>query len=142
MVRYIKNKLIFLFLGLPVLLFLFVQYNAFGKDSEVISREEVKQVLQALDPGIKVLAVDQAPIEGLWEVIVESRGRKSIVYLDYTRTYILSGSVIDISSRTDLTKKKFDEINKVDVSAIDLGDALVMGDPRAKHKVIVFDDPD
>lgn len=142
MVRYFKHPLIFLFLALPVLLFLFVQYNAFGKDSEVISREEVKQVLQVLDPGIKVLAVDQAPIEGLWEVIVESRGRKSIVYLDYTRTYIVSGSVIDISSRTDLTKEKFDEINKVDVSAIDLEDALVMGDPTAKHKVIVFDDPD
>jgi thiol:disulfide interchange protein DsbC len=34
------------------------------------------------------------------------------------------------------------ELNKVDVSKIPLEDAIVVGKPDAKHKVIVFDDPE
>ena len=33
-------------------------------------------------------------------------------------------------------------INRIDTSLIPLKDALVMGNPNAEHKVIVFDNPD
>ncbi|MEF9427203.1 MAG: hypothetical protein L0956_08555 [Candidatus Mariimomonas ferrooxydans] len=80
-------------------------------------------------PDVKVLSVWPAPVEGLWEVVMESGGKKSILYIDSAKKNILSGYIINIATKTNLTKKKFDEINKIDTSLIPLGDALVMVTP-------------
>lgn len=119
-----------------------IQNSAFGASKEALTKEGAREVLKAVIPDVKILSVGPAPVEGLWEVIVESRGKKSMLYVDSAKKNILSGSIINIATKTNLTKKKFDEINKIDTSMIPLEDALVMGDPRAKYKVIIFDDPD
>ncbi len=103
---------------------------------------EATKVLQKLVPGAKVLSVEKAVVDGLWEIVVEVNGRKSIVYMDDKRKNIILGSIIDLQTRKNITKEKYNEINKIDVSQIPLDDALVMGNPKAKYKVIVFDDPD
>lgn len=127
---------------LALLLFPGFLSSAFATEPAALNKDEAKKVLQIIIPDVQVHSVAPAPIKGLWEVIIETRGRKNIVYLDDARRNLVSGSVIDILTRSNLTKAKFDEINKVDFSSIPLDDALVMGDPKAKHKVVVFDDPD
>lgn len=134
-----------IFLLFLAVLFLAVQplaRDSHAESSQELTVDEAGEVLKSLDPNLIVLSVERAPVEGLWEVIVEGGGRKSIVYLDSARKKIVIGSILDLATRVNLTKNKFDEINKVDFSAIPLDDALVMGDPSAKHKIIVFDDPD
>lgn len=121
---------------------LYFQSSVFGADKKVLTKEEAIEVLRVLDPDIKVLSVEQAPVEGLWEVAIDSRGGKGMVYIDFAKKNILIGNILNIATKTNLTKKKFDEINRIDTSLIPLDDALVMGNPDAKHKVIVFDDPD
>ncbi len=118
------------------------QYSVFGADKDIMTKEEAIEVLRVLDPDIKVLSVEHAPVEGLWEVAIDSRGGKGMVYIDFAKKNILIGNILNIATKTNLTKKKFDEINRIDPSLIPLDDALVMGDPDAKYKVIVFDDPD
>jgi len=118
------------------------QYSVFGADKDIMTKKEAIKVLKVLDPDIKVLSVEHAPVDGLWEVIIESRSKKGIVYIDSAKKNILFGNILNIATKTNLTKKKFDEINRIDPSLIPLDDALVMGDPDAKYKVIVFDDPD
>ncbi len=114
--------------------------------SDMISAEEAKNVLDDLIPNIKIIHVQQSPVAGLWEVGVDIGGRKAIIYLDSAKKHIISpatgGNIIAIKSRANLTQESFQKINKVDVSLIPLKDALVLGDKTAKHKVIVFDDPD
>ncbi len=124
---------IIVLLTLPV-----IQQAAIGEDGS----EKVRKSLEKLIPGTSNLSVQPAPIKGFWEVVINDRGKKTIIYVDPKREYIFSGSIIHISSRTDLTKRKLDEINKVDVSMIPLDDDIVIGDPKAKHKLIVFNDPD
>ena len=119
-----------------------IQNSAFGANKEVLTKEGAKEVLKVIILDIKVLSVGPAPVKGLWEVAMESGGKKFIIYIDSAKKNIVSGSIINIATKTNLTKKQFDKINKVDVSLIPLEDALVMGDPKAKYKVIVFDDPD
>ena len=48
-----------------------------------------------------------------------------------------------MESLENVTKSRFDEINKIDFSAIPLGDAIVMG-PKGPgtHSVLVFTDVD
>jgi thiol:disulfide interchange protein DsbC len=50
--------------------------------------------------------------------------------------------LISIKERKNLTQERFTELSKVDVSQIPLKDALVLGDQKARIKVISFSDPD
>jgi thiol:disulfide interchange protein DsbC len=65
-----------------------------------------------------------------------------VVYVDFSKKYLISGALVDIKTKANLTQERFNEINKTDVSLIPLDDALVMGDIDAKKRVIVFTDPD
>lgn len=93
-------------------------------------------------PDVKILDVRPSAVKGLWEIGIESGGRKGIVFIDYSGKHLLAGNLFSIQTKTNLTQEHLQEISKVDVSQIPLKDALVMGDKNAKHKVIVFDDPD
>ena len=93
-------------------------------------------------PDINTLSVNPSAVKGLWEVFLESRGRKGIVYVDFSKKYFVSGTLISLAERKNVTQERFTELNRVDPSQIPLNDALVVGDPAAKIKVIVFSDPD
>ena len=103
---------------------------------------EALNALKDIIPEVKVLEVHATPIQGLFEVAIESKGKKGIIYLDSSGKYLISGSIIDIATKQNLTQERSAEINKVNVAEIPLDDALVMGDKNALKKVIVFTDPD
>jgi thiol:disulfide interchange protein DsbC len=65
-----------------------------------------------------------------------------MVYIDLSKKHIISGSLVTIQGKKNLTQDRLSEINRVNVSQIPLKDALIMGNQNAKHKVVVFDDPD
>jgi len=110
--------------------------------SSVMTPAEALSALKEVIPEVKVIEVNATPVQGLFEVVVETKGQKGIVYLDSSRKYLVSGSLVDIGAKRNLTQEKSYEINKVNVSEIPLDDALVMGDRNAAKKVIVFSDPD
>ncbi len=140
---YQKNILRLLFFQLIVFIVLGISvHSAFGADKKSMTAEEAKDIVKILAPDIKILSVEQSPVEGLWEAVIESRGKKGIVYIDQARKHIVLGNILNAATKVNLTQKKFDDINRVDVSIIPLDDAIVMGNKDAKHKVIVFDDPD
>jgi thiol:disulfide interchange protein DsbC len=129
-------SVIILFLLLPIL-------HAYGSSESLgLTEEEASTILGNLDPNIKVIGVKTSPVEGLWEIDIEAGGKKSLVYIDFSKKYLISGSIISIQEKKNLTQERITEINKVDVSKIPLDDALVMGDREAKYRIIVFDDPD
>jgi thiol:disulfide interchange protein DsbC len=105
------------------------------------TKESVENALKGIIPDVKILDIHPAQVEGLWEVAIETRGQKGVVYLDSTEHYGVFGSILDLKTKTNFTQERNSELNKVDVSKIPLDDALVMGDKNAKYRVIVFDDP-
>jgi thiol:disulfide interchange protein DsbC len=130
---------------LPLLLLYSYSFSETEKDrieSPNLSVEEALTLLKDLDPNVKILGVRKSPVEGLWEVAVEAGNRKSIVYIDSSKKYLLSGALLSIKEKKNLTQERLSEINKVDVSQIPLDDAIVMGDKDAKYRVVVFDDPE
>ncbi|MEW6418906.1 MAG: disulfide isomerase DsbC N-terminal domain-containing protein [Nitrospirota bacterium] len=117
----------------------------FGEEeqsAQILIKEDATNLLKEINPDVKIIEVRQSPVKGLWEVAVESKGRKGIVYIDSSKKYLVSGSIVDLKTKANLTQERFIELNKVDVSLIPLDDAIVMGDKGAKHHVIVFSDPD
>ena len=148
-VKYESMFKLFLFFSLIFLCFLPVNpslgFEAKGQDCSkchTLNNEEATNLLKNLFPNLKVLEIHSGPVKGLWEVFLESGGRKGLVYVDFPKKHFFSGAVVSIADKRNLTQERMTELNRIDVSQIPLDDALVMGDPKAKIRIVAFDDPD
>lgn len=111
-----------------------------------INKSEAAAILNKLKvPDPKVLEIRMSPIKGLWEVSVDSDGKRGVFYVPFSKNYIVQGSIIEVSTGADKTGeqyRKLQEARKIDVSKISLKNALMMGGKDAKKKVIIFTDPE
>ncbi|MDH3384308.1 MAG: DsbC family protein [Deltaproteobacteria bacterium] len=109
-------------------------------ECHTLSPEEAGKILgNVVDNVVGVLP---GPFPGTWEVDVLKGGKKYPLYLDYSGKYLFNGQVIRMSDKENLTGLRYIDLNRVDVSAIPLADAIVIGRSDAKKRVVVFDDPD
>ncbi|NOZ25009.1 MAG: DsbC family protein [Nitrospirae bacterium] len=135
-------------MGLSLLFVMQTEASAFGGCEQdcgkchSLSSGEAQQALKQLIPDIKVIEVRMSPARGLWEISLETRGKKGIAYMDFSKENVIIGQIVKIKTKKNLTRKRLIELNRVDFSQIPLDDALVLGDPDAAYKVVVFDDPD
>lgn len=88
-----------------------------------------------------VVGVQPGPFPGVWEVDVVRDGRTYPVYIDYSLKYLFNGQFIRLSDMENLTGRRYQDLNRVDVSSIPLKDAIVVRSSSAKKKVIVLTDP-
>jgi thiol:disulfide interchange protein DsbC len=93
-------------------------------------------------PDVVILDIRLSSAKGFWEIYLETRGRKGIVYIDFLKKHFFSGNLISMMDKKNLTQERLTELNKIDVSQIPLDDAIGMGDQNARIRVIVFTDPD
>ncbi len=141
------RKILILAMALSILQYASNSY-AFSSKGEncskchTLKKEEAAALIKLLDPNIKILNIKLTPLKSLWEIDVESGGKKAVVYIDITKKYLISGQILDIKSKRNLTQESGETLNKIDPSKIPLNDALVLGDKNAKKRVIVFTDPD
>lgn len=107
-----------------------------------LKKEEAQDILKSLNPKFKVLEVRDAPSRGLWEVALSADGKKGIAYIDFSKENLIIGQIIKVKTKENLTRERFVELNKVDFSTIPLDNAIVLGEEKALHRVVIFDDPD
>ncbi len=110
------------------------------RDCHALTKQEASTLLK--DKVGEVLEVKFSEVPGLWDVDAMYEGQKVPLYLDFSKKYLISGSVIKLASNEDLSEKKFVSMNKVDPAKIPLEDAVVIGKADAPGKIIVFDDPE
>ena len=111
-----------------------------------INNQEVKDILQGLKIAqAEVLGIQMSPIKGLWEVTINDRGKRGVLYVDFSKNYILPGPIIEVKTGVNKTMEKLgktQEKKKIDFAKIPLPSPLVVGNPRASQRVVVFTDPD
>ncbi len=111
-----------------------------------ITNQEAKEILKNMKiPEAEILQVQLSPVKGLWEVSFMNRGKPTLIYVDFSKSFILPGPVVEIKGGKNKTQErlaKIQESRRVDFSKIPLNQGLVMGDVLAPHKVAVFTDPD
>jgi thiol:disulfide interchange protein DsbC len=110
------------------------------KDCHSLTKEEAVTLLGDI-PG-EIVEVKFSEVPGLWVVDLDTQGRKVPVYIDFSKQFLISGRILRLATKEDMTEKHFLAINKVDLSRIPLDDALVIGKPGAVNRIIVFDDPE
>jgi thiol:disulfide interchange protein DsbC len=110
-----------------------------------LSEKEMAVILEKLNlPSAKVLSIAMGPVKGLWEVVVESSGRRSVIYVDFAKKLVTPGPFLDFDGRKNITRERTEALNKdrkVDIRGLPLEDALVVGKAHAPLKVVVFTDP-
>ncbi|MDA8432272.1 MAG: DsbC family protein [Nitrospiraceae bacterium] len=113
-----------------------------------LEKNEVRQILTKLRADdADVLDIKMSPVRGLWEVTVDEKGKKGVLYVGFSKKYVMPGPIFAVDTAENKTQESLSAANRpadryIDVSKIPLDDALVMGDRNAPKRVIVFTDPD
>ncbi len=110
-----------------------------------LTEQEASGLLKKI--GGTVTSVKQSPAKGLFELFVEKDGQKGLLLMDYGKKYLIQGMVIDLETlkpasahQQSLPESK--QQTSVDVSAIPVSNAVIMGNPKGTKKLYVFTDPD
>lgn len=109
-------------------------------DCHSLTKAETEQLLGDLVD--KVNNVEFSEVPGMWVAEVEKGQNKLPIYIDFSKKYLVSGNVIRLNDKENLTRERSAQMNKIDVARIPVADALLLGKPTAKTKVIVFTDPE
>lgn len=109
------------------------------RDCHMLSKTDAQQIFQGIQG--EIVSVDFAEVPGLWEIEMKVQEKKVPLYLDFSKSYLISGNVIRLNDKTNLTEERYRELNKVDLSHIPIDDALLLGNPEAPNRIIVFTDP-
>jgi thiol:disulfide interchange protein DsbC len=111
-----------------------------------LTTQEIKEVLKDMKaPDAEILKVQLSPIGGLWEIAIDNKGKSGLFYLDFSKKFIVSGSIIEVKTGKNKTRERVSSLQdnrRVDFSKIPLNHALLLGNATAPKKVAVFTDPD
>lgn len=118
---------------------LVVSIIAFAAASTVFAgTADVEKRLKEQYPATKITSVRDSQVKGVYEVVM---GR-NVAYADESGRYMIFGHLYDMKEQKDLTAQRLDEINKIDVSALPLADAIKTVKGDGSRKLYVFSDPD
>lgn len=106
-------------------------------DCHVLSKEEAAKLLKTDMFKAQVRDIRMSPVKGLWEIEVAQGDKVFLVFIDFTKKYLVEGRYTPVDQ---LGESK--PLKKVDVKKIPLDNAVVIGNPKAEKKIIVFDDPE
>lgn len=129
----------FLGVGNPVKAEAF-QNSGCGQDCascHTLTKEEAGKLIKADLFKAQVTRVQLSPVKGLWQVEGTREGQRFVVNIDFGKKYLVEARM------TSLEELGVDPAQKrIDPSKVPLTGTILLGDPNAKTKVIVFDDPD
>jgi thiol:disulfide interchange protein DsbC len=113
-----------------------------------LDKEEVQQIFTKLKaPEAKVIDIKMSPLKGLWEVTLDNNGQQGIMYVGFSKKYIVGGPIFEIDTASNMSQKSLQKVSNevqryVDLSKFPFDNALLLGEKDARYKVIVFTDPD
>ncbi len=108
------------------------------KGCHTLTNAEASKLLKTKKFKARITDIKGAPVKGIWEVSIKKGGKNFTVYVDFGKKYLMQSV-----SFMPLDKiGKTPELKKVSLKDIPLEGAILIGDAKAKKKVIVFDDPE
>jgi thiol:disulfide interchange protein DsbC len=87
-------------------------------------------------PGLDIDAIEPAPIQGFYEVLVGPH----VVYVSDDGRYMLQGDLIDLETRMSLTEPRRREAQRAAVESVGEENMIIFKPEKVKHKVSVFTD--
>ena len=120
---------------LACLLGLVFSFSAFADDQEMV---QVKAALARAFPELSGAIVRPARIPGLYEIEFNTQ----IFYTSKDGKYLLTGDLVDLDTRTNVTEVRRSAIRAHLIGKIDEKNMIVMGPNKPKRTLTVFTDVD
>ena len=109
-------------------------------DCHFIEIQETKEILKDLVK--EVHGVDFSEVPGLFIVdATGNNGKRGMLYMDFSKSYVVAGNFLSIADKSNVSKREMIKLRRVDLTTIPLTDSIVIGNPGAPKKLIVFTDP-
>lgn len=106
-----------------VLFFLSACKGGFISASDCPKVEELQKALDNIQRGLVLEKIERSPIAGLCEVVVKlTETERALFYTDSKGQYVLSGHIIELSTKKNLTSEKVAMLNKRVLSKEMLGE--------------------
>jgi len=103
---------------------------------------EIRQVLKAKFPNIRIDGIQPAPMPGLFEVRFQTQQGPQIIYTDAQGAFlIVDGSLVDAKSGRNLTEERMQKLTAIEFSALPLDLAVKVQRGNGKRQVAMFTDP-
>ena len=111
----------------------------------VNAKEPSKKIIDGiknLAPTAKVASMEETPIKGVSEIVINTGRGGEVYYVTNDGKYLLNGSLIDTTSREDLTENKKSTIRKEVVGKFGENETINFNPTDMKHHLTVFTDID
>lgn len=115
------------------------------KKCHSLSNQEATAILKKIKLShAKILDIQLSPVKSLWEISLDDKGRKGVLYVDFSKKYLVPGPIIEVSSGSNKTAESIQNIpiGETDFSKVSFATPFVIGNANAPKKVVVFSDPD
>src|SRR5689334_12553591 len=70
-----------------------------------LTKSEATELFKNIDPSFTVEDVSVAPARGLFQVTLKKASVLHLVYLDFSKNFLVNGPIIDIKSKRNLTQQ-------------------------------------
>ena len=98
----------------------------------------IRKALTQQFPGANIASVTKTPYSGLFEVYLDGQ----LIYVDAKAQYVLTGDVVDLKKRTNLTQERLNRLQAVNWNTLPLNNALKVVKGNGARKLVVFSDVD
>ena len=115
--------------------------TAGGQTAGVQTPEAQVKKLAESRLNVKIDSVARAPMPGMYELVTNNGGEREIYYTDDKLTYLLTGSIIDISSKRNLTQERMDKLAAIRFEDLPLDLAIKQVRGNGKRVMAMFSDP-
>lgn len=93
-------------------------------------------------PGTQIVSITNAPLQGLFEVVIDGDQGPVVVYADDQGQHILIGDLLNLASKRNLTRERMDKLLEVKWDSLPLKNAIKLVKGNGKRQFAVFSDPD
>ncbi|MFP5380711.1 MAG: DsbC family protein [Gammaproteobacteria bacterium] len=98
----------------------------------------IRKAITEQFPQARIESVQKTPYSGLFEVYLDGQ----LLYADAKGQYIITGDVIDLKNRTNLTQERLNRLQAVKWDSLPLNNALKTVKGKGERKLVVFSDVD
>lgn len=135
--KYVARLLPLVFTSMLVTTALMPSYAANSKTK--LSTEEIKAKLQKSFDSVKFERVMPSTTwPGMYDVVTETE----LAYTNADGSLLFAGHVLDTNTKENLTGKRWNELNKIDVKTLPLENAIKTVKGDGSRTLVLFSDPD
>ena len=98
----------------------------------------IRNALLKQFPGAQISSIEKTPYSGLFEVYLDGQ----LIYVDAKAQYVITGDVIDLKNRRNLTQARLNKLQAVSWDTLPLNNALKTVKGNGTRKLVVFSDVD